>query len=555
MQSKKSLNEAAAAPIDGRPELLKLVDAVMEYGSKSTILAPIDTSVLPAVRSFLALPRPNGPMILPEFKPNIDNPPEPSWMVLAGEVFQKIVAAITTTGMIPHSLLDPVAHEPLARASVYGDIARVFMEQDQPSGAMSHLTHSLEILSKEIEGQNLSTDYWVGRAYAVSLERMGDLQLRYHRFEDSIRAKRAAQVVYARIGALDGLLYCLNTEAAIWLNLGQLQRAEELFTRLVRETEGYARADEVRYLANLANVYRRLRPYADLEIKYAPKKSGKNEESSTEGVKAPQLATEDKAASDPKALFAAKAGIRISTDVEGHAELSYRDMVESQPIRLLFRGLAVARLNGDASFERFVRGRLAAVYGELGCDALADLVLDQLLEKVPVEKAGPDALLLVFNRLQQRAEEQGESGTAEQAIVTREEMLQVLSLIISHSEKENALVAEELRGERAMLLEAVGRREQARQAYLATIDELERSRGWMRDPENKKGLQAGRWRPYIRGARNALRIYATDVTRSDLLVEAWQLTQAGRSRALLDSISAERDTETDGEGVASSSPR
>jgi hypothetical protein len=37
-------------------------------------------------------------------------------------------------------------------------------------------------------------------------------------------------------------------------------------------------------------------------------------------------------------------------------------------------------------------------------------------------------------------------------------------------------------------------------------------------------------------------------------MEVWQLTQAGRSRALLDSIAADADAETDGEGVASVRP-
>jgi len=54
LQSNQSLNESAAAPVDARPELLELVEAVTAGGrAKSTILAQIDTSVLPEVRSFL----------------------------------------------------------------------------------------------------------------------------------------------------------------------------------------------------------------------------------------------------------------------------------------------------------------------------------------------------------------------------------------------------------------------------------------------------------------------------------------------------------------------
>src|SRR4051794_19457032 len=102
---------------------------------------------------------------------------------------------------------------------------------------MLNLNQSFEILEGTIQDQDLS-DYWTARVYAVCLERKGDLQLRFGRLEESIKAKHAAQAVYERIGESDGLLYCLNTEASIWLDLGQLQRAEELFTRLVRETEG-----------------------------------------------------------------------------------------------------------------------------------------------------------------------------------------------------------------------------------------------------------------------------------------------------------------------------
>lgn len=554
LQSNQSLNESNSAPIDAWPQLLELVDAVtVGREVKSTILAPIDRSVLPEVRSFLALrPPPSGPVSLPQFKPDMAEPPAPSWIIMAYQVFQEMLAAMAT-GSIPPSLLETIADVPLARACVDGDIAKLLMHENQLSGAMLHLRQSLEILKSAIQGRDLSSDYWTGRVYAVCLERMGDLQLRFGRLEESIKARHDAQAVYEQIGARDGLLHCLNMEASVWLDLGQVQRAEELLTRLVRETEGCARADEIRHLANLANVYRRLRPYAEAALKFRTKNAG-TVESETESEEGTVSAIESETASAADAHFEAKAGIRVSSDVEGHEELSYRDMVNSEPIRLLFRGLAVARLNGDVSFENLMLSRLAAVYGEFGCHALADLLLDQLLEKLPLEKAGPDALLLVLNRLGDRAGQQDIAGDAEQALATREEALQVLSFILRNSEGASSLAEDELRSEKATLLEAVGRREEARQEYLATIERLERSRGWMRDPQNKRGLQSRRWRFHVRGARNALRMHAADSTRDDLLVEVWQLTQAGRSRALLDSIGAERDTQSDGEGVASVRP-
>jgi CHAT domain-containing protein len=287
-------------------------------------------------------------------------------------------------------------------------------------------------------------------------------------------------------------------------------------------------------------------------VKFRPKKT-EDVESETESEEGTESAVESETAGATDAHFEEKAGIRVLGDIEGHEEASFYDMVGSEPIRLLFRGLAVARLNGDASLENLMLSRLAAVYDGFQCRTLADLVLDQLLEKLPLEKAGSDVLLLVVNRLLKHAEEHDAAGEAEQAIATREETLQVFNFIL-RTDEGSALV-EELRGEKANLLEAVGRREEARQEYLSTIEFLERTRGWIRDPENKRGLQAHRWRYYVRGARNALRMHAADSTREDLLVEVWQLTQAGRSRALLDSIGAEGDTETDGEGVASVRPR
>lgn len=553
LQSRQSLNESAAAPIDARPELLQLAEAVMVgERSKNTSLALIDASVLPEVKTFLKLRLPPfGPVTLPDYKPDIDEPPAPPWIILASQTVQKILASMAT-GAIPQSAFEGISDVPLAQACVAADLARILTDQNQLSGAMLYLKQSLGILDSAIKGKD-SFDYWTARVYAVSLERMGDLQLRFGRLEESMKAMHAAQTVCERIGAWDGLLHCLNAEAAILLDLGQVQQAEKLFTRLVRETEGRSRADEIRHLANLANVYRLLHPYAEAEVKFGPGNPG-DSMFETENKEGMASAAESEPAIAPEAPFDAKAGIRVSSNVEGHEELSYRDMVGSEPIRLLFRALAIARLNGDASFESLLLSRLAAVYNEHECHTLADLFLDKLLEKLPLEKVTPDALILILNRLSERAGEQDTAGEAVQARATREEMLQVLSVILRSVGGLSAFVEVEMRGEKAALLEAVGRWEEARQEYLETIERLERSRGWMRDPENKKGLQSRRWKPHVRGARNALRMYADDSTRDNLLCEVWQLTQTGRSRALLDSIGAEHDTETDNVGVASVRP-
>src|SRR5688572_2361003 len=99
--------------------------------------------------------------------------------------FQKMLAA-TITGAIPPSVLEPIADLPLARACVDGDIAKFLIDRDELSGAMLHLTQSLEILKSAIQDRELSSDYWIARVYAVCLERMGDLQLRFGRLEESI---------------------------------------------------------------------------------------------------------------------------------------------------------------------------------------------------------------------------------------------------------------------------------------------------------------------------------------------------------------------------------
>lgn len=552
LQSGGRLNRSVVAPIDSRHDMLQLVDGLIASQEPSNaLLRPIDRSVLPAVRSYL-----ESPTSLPEagsrsdLQPDVDRPPVPSWVPRADKIFREMLVA-SASGGVSDSLLESASGEPLVQAYVNGEIAKTLLQQNQLSGAMSHLTGALDIFASEIEGRGSSSDYWVARLNAVCLERMGDLQLRFGRLEESIEELRAARIIYEQIGARDGLQYCLGMEASIWLDLGHLQRAEELFARLVRETEGLGTADECRQLANLSNVYRRLRPYADLEMRFMAEAQNAESKGDSE---APSASPEGVAIPTPENPFKAKAGIRVSGRADGHDELSYHDMVGSEPIRLLFRGLAVARLNDDDASGQMILGRLAVVFGEFGCRALADLVLDKLLESSALEDTGPDALMLVFNRLGIRANEQQAADEAESALATRHEMLLVLDFVLEHGAGVSGLSKGELRGEKATLLEAVGRLEEARQEYLATIESLEHSRAWLRDPENKKGLQSRRWRPYVRGARNALRMHAMDRTRDDLLIEAWQLTQAGRSRALLDAIGAERDVKTSDDGIVSVRP-
>ncbi|NBQ68785.1 MAG: CHAT domain-containing protein [Nitrosomonadaceae bacterium] len=556
LQSSKMLNKSAVAPIDTRPELLELVDKVMAgEDSQSATLAQIDTSVLPEVKGFLELlsvsPEPRG---LSEFQSDIEEPPAPSWIILASQASREMLVALAH-GAVPQSVLEPIADIPLARACVEGDYASYLIVQNILSLAMVHLTRSLEILDGAIQGLDLSSNYWIAKAYAVCLQRMGVLQSRFGKFEESIKALHTARSIFEKIGAQEGLLFCLNEEATIRRDLGQLQNAEELFTRLVREMEGRGRANEVRYLANLANVYRLLPPYMDVEVKLASKKN-ENADSKNESEPVVDSVTKYAPETVPDLVFKSKAGIRISCDVEGHEELNFHDMIGSEPIRLLYLGLAIARLNGDASFENLFLGRLADFYDMLGCHALSNLLLDQLFETMPFDKAELDVHRLVLNRIRARADDQEEAGDVEQALATRKEALQILNFMLQTTQAESLsqFVKYEMRCEKATLLEALGRWEEARQEYLATIDDLERSRGWMREPENKKGLQSRRWKPYMRGARTVLRLYEADPTREDLLIEVWQLNQAGRSRALLDSISAERNPMTDCEGITSIRP-
>ncbi len=123
----------------------------------------------------------------------------------------------------------------------------------------------------------------------------------------------------------------------------------------------------------------------------------------------------------------------------------------------------------------------------LGCHALSNLLLDQLFETMPFDKAELEVHLVVYNRLRARADDQEVAGDAEQALASREEALQILSFILQATQAQSLsqLVKYEMRCEKATLLEVLGRLEEARQEYLATIDDLERSRGWMGDPEQE----------------------------------------------------------------------
>lgn len=545
LQSRGLLVSRVAAPIDFRRELLDLTDELIDgQGVESTILTENDLRVLPEVKRFLgSLGGKTPPEGLQEAEPDVSGPPPPSCMDLADEVLAEIGNRMTT-GAIPSELLDPIAESPLAGAYVHAELGRLLTDQDQPSGAKHELETALELIQGVAESPGDLPDYWMTRLHAVCLERLGRLQLRYARLEDAIEALHSARSLYEQIGARDGVLNSLRYEASIWFDLGDLQRAEGLYATVVRESEGSATAEEVRDLANLANVYRRLGPW----IETTTTVSDPQRDESVLRTGAGHIIDSN------EAPFETKGGIGVSIRFKDHNEPPMRVILRSEQMRLLYRALAVATLNGDTTRENQTMGQIVAVYGEQGCDALASGILERILENTTLENASVAAQYFVFNRLQSLAESYDADGDRERARATRTEGLQLIEFILVKGEWLPPLLLDEMRGEKACLLEALDQTEDARREYRETIAILERSRLWMRDPDNKRGLQSRRWRPYVRAARNALRMYFNDRSREDLLTEAWHDIEAGRSRAMLDAIAAEQTGELNSAGIASVRP-
>jgi tetratricopeptide (TPR) repeat protein len=543
-----SLQSDIAATIDLQPELLGLLEALLRNtGSETRILPENDRSMLFEVRTFLHSIPAGIKTGLSEPKPKVVLGPTPQWVERGYEVLEEMYSAVKTGG-IPIELLDRLSDVPAAQAFVHAELENSLTEQGALSLAIHHLQIALELLEGLRKADERGFDESIARLYAVCLERLGRVHLRYGRLEDAIGALHAARAMYEEIGARDGVLSIVIEEGSICLDLGQLERAEELFGTAAQSSQGSATPQEFRDLMNLANVYRRLNPWADADLRYSIADS----DSATRPDVSPQIAESIRDAFEKEA-FEKKGGMRVSVRVDGHDELAIRMIAGSEQLRLLYRALTVAMLNQDAGFERKAMARLVAVYGEQGCEDLANFILGRLLKNLSLEDAGIDAQLYVWNRLGQLTESFEQSGNHERAAATRMEQLQLIEHMMAQGELP-VLVLDEVRGDKACLLEGLDQAEDARRAYRAIIERLERSRSWMRDPENKKGLQSRRWRPYVRSARNSLRMYSKDRSRRYLLIEAWHDIEAGRSRAMLDAIAAEQTGELKSEGVVSVYP-
>jgi len=276
LESHGLLSDANAAAIDSRRELLELIDTLVEGKQAEPRRYP--PHVLLEVRNYIHL-RCKQPLVggLPDLPPGGANFPEPSWLHLGVRVLADIRAA--SAGIVPPEVFEPIAEVPLAKAYVNCELGKLSIDSGQLSGAKLHLSNARSVLESafEEEGGNIS-DYWAVRLYAVCLERIGSLQSRFGRLEEAIRATRGARSVYERIGALDGTHNCLREEGSIYLDLDQLEPAAGLLARAAQCSQGRSRADEVRDLANLSNVYRRLRPFAEAEVDFGTASSQASKE-------------------------------------------------------------------------------------------------------------------------------------------------------------------------------------------------------------------------------------------------------------------------------------
>jgi tetratricopeptide (TPR) repeat protein len=490
LQLEGELTDHAAAPIDFQPELTTLIDQLIAgEGLETTILTNRDRRVLPAVKSFLeTLPRDKADQGLIEPDGTPINSPTPAWLDLGIEVLNEVYQA-TKTVVASSDILEQLADFPLAEAFVHLEVGEHHRREGELSGAMLNLSSAHEILKDSYRHSGDAEDIWIGRLYGICLERIGRLHQQYGRLEEAIQVMQTGRSVYKEIGARDGVRTTLKDEAGIWIELGQPERAEQMLKQVVSESEGSGRANELRDLLDLANVYRHLRPWFEGELKIGPEQSPQAQPAAVDDAQNPdESASVEPRADDVEELFERKGGIAVVINVEGHDELASRDLIGNESLRLMYRALAVAILNGDKDLERIVMGRIVSAYAEKGFRSNANAIFDRMLESSSLEEAGLDAQFFAFNRLRDLAESQEEAGDDQQLInSTRTEQLELLEFILAQGEDQmSSLLRANLGGDRACLLEALDCADEARLQYRQTIEELERSRFFMRNPENKR---------------------------------------------------------------------
>ncbi|MBC8029329.1 MAG: CHAT domain-containing protein [Pyrinomonadaceae bacterium] len=550
LQSQAQLLPHNAAFIESQPELMNLIEELIAGRDvEATILSESDRRMLPEIKRFIgSLTKEMLPEGLRGSSGSSEQtPPAPVWLAAGERVLAEVYGAIRS-GSVPESLFEPISNMPLAEAYVYGEMGDALMQQDQPSGAMLYLTKAIDIVKGIFQSSGNSFDHWTGQLYGVCRGRLAELQKQYGRLEDAAGELQIARSVFEKIGAHDEILHSWREEAPIWIDLGQPQRAEEMFKHLVNATEGESSTEEAHDLMNFSNVYRRLQPWVEAELQFVDKSRDEPPPDDSDRIADPSSV-------EIEIPFENKGGIAVRITVAGNDEASFQDLVGNESLRLLYRALAVATLNNDIDLERRVMGRILAIYGERQCTSIANAILDRMLENSPMEDIGLDAQLFAFNRLRGLEDSWDDAGDQERANSARAERLQLLDFLL---ERENdglsVLAVAELRGERACLLEGLGRLEEAHLQYRDAVEQLERSRLWLRHPDNKRGLQSGRWRLFVRAARNALRIYAGEQTRGEYLTEAWYYIQEGRSRAMLDVLAKATVQEVNEDGVASVRP-
>lgn len=550
-QSNGNLQMEDSAPIDRHPELLSLLEKLISGQEEN---AELDIKVLKKVKKFILSLSPDMPQ--QKSRPT-DKPPDeavPPWIAAAFEVRNEIFRAAAQKGVVSESIWDSIKDIPLAMAFIYAEIGQEETSQGSLSSAMARLLKALDLVREVYESSIESPSPWVTRLYAVCTERLGRLYIRYGRPENAAAAFNNARSLYEKMGARDGVVNTLRAESTLWLELHQYERVEQIAVFLTKISEGSGWLDEIWDLINLANVYNSLPPWLVAEADFTSGEDTGNQPSEKAENLAGPSRDQLEAIRPPEDSFKTKGGIRITYFDQGPEQISFRSMAGNEQIRLLYRALAVAILNGNSELEVGASGRLLNAYTGKGCPEIAEEFFHRIMENSTLESAGPDVQFFALNRLEYFVDTLEKDGEPERAHSIRAEQLHIMEFILNQKHGTlSPFMLEELRAEKACILEGLDRTDEAQREYHDTIERLERSRMWMRDPDNKTGFQQYRWRPYVRAARNLLRKFGKDPSQTELLTGIWNYIQAGHSRALLDA-SAGTDDGLDSVGMKSIRP-
>jgi CHAT domain-containing protein/tetratricopeptide (TPR) repeat protein len=359
-------------------------------------------------------------------------------------------------------------------------------------------------------------------------------------------AHRHSVAGFEELGQSAGVRTSLRRAGSILWELGDLVAARDCSQKVVELCERRDR-ELAEALINLAGVIGRQAgpPEIAFEVFLSRKPSSEDASGADMSDEASAArASADEGTFEPPPDFPPIRARAISyyVDNEENRHEFMETIFGDEAVGRLQEARSIARELKDGELEVLVLTQLANLYHTyrmpLGARHAATLCVRRGTELGV--RLDPTVFLALSKAWGDIAETAWEAGQHDKARDAWAEALQSVDACIERLSEANTILQNDLQArlQRALFLEALGRREDAAAAYRDVQGRYEGYRQHMVDDRQKRHIQALMSKVHPRAARNALALWREQPERIELAEEAFRHSEGGRSRILLDVLSA-----------------